>query len=53
MYDRTTIEVDVTEEEHELLAILRDTKWGEVTIVVKNGVPVMVKTVQKDVKLTR
>jgi len=40
-------------EELDLINLLRETNYGEVIIIVKNGVPVMAKTVQKDVKLSR
>ena len=42
----------ITVEERRLLEALRSNPWGEATVVIKNGKPVMVKGFRQDVKLT-
>mgnify|MGYP000966326893 CR=1 FL=1 len=39
-------------EQRRLLDCLQGLDWGEVLVVVKNGLPVMVKRERKDIKLT-
>lgn len=42
---------ELTYEEGNLLRLITDTRYGEVTIKVRDGVPVMASVVKKDVKL--
>ena len=44
--------VAYTPEQERLLDYLRELAWGEAVVVVKNGLPVMVKRERKDIKLT-
>jgi hypothetical protein len=44
--------VEVCTEEKRLLETLRANPWGEATVVMKAGKPVMVKGIREDVKLT-
>lgn len=44
---------DLTAEESNLLRLIIDTRYGEVTIKIKNGTPVMASVVKKDVKLDK
>lgn len=39
-------------EERRLIEVLRSYKWGEATVVLKNGVPVMLRGLREDVKLS-
>ncbi len=43
---------EVTIEEKRLLDFLRELAWGEATVKVKNGVPVLISEARRDVKLT-
>jgi hypothetical protein len=47
-----SISIEVAIEEKRLLYFLRDLKWGQVTLEVKAGKPVMIKAPRQDVKLT-
>jgi len=38
-------------EEENLLRLLRETRWGEIVVKVKDGRPVMVSTIKRDYKL--
>lgn len=44
-------QVDLTKEEARLIEELREMKWGEAIVKMKNGKPVMLRAA-KDVKLT-
>lgn len=44
--------VSLSPQQRKLLDYLFDLSWGEVLVVVKNGLPVMVKRERKDIKLT-
>lgn len=35
-----------------LINYIRDLGWGEITVIVKDGEPVMIKRSEKDIKLT-
>lgn len=41
----------MTEKEQKLLTFLRELGWGEITIIVKNGEPVMIEQGIKQTKL--
>jgi hypothetical protein len=47
-----TIDKPMTEEGVKLLNYLKELMWGEVTVEVKNGRPVMIRHPVKEVKLT-
>ncbi|KKN71755.1 hypothetical protein LCGC14_0418210 [marine sediment metagenome] len=40
-------------EEQRLLEIIKELGFGNITVVVRKGVPVMVKTIEKDIKLDK
>jgi hypothetical protein len=42
----------LTREERRLIEALRSHPWGEATVILKGGQPVMLKGVREDVKLT-
>ena len=44
--------ITLSREERRLIEALRSHPWGEATVVMKNGKPVMLKGVREDVKLT-
>lgn len=44
-------EVEFTEKERKLLAIIRRMDFGEVRVVVTNGVPTRVEEIKKSIKL--
>ena len=45
------IEQDLTEAEAKLLHNLKEIAWGRVQVVLKNGQPVLLTRIEKDVKL--
>lgn len=46
------IDMKVSEGEKRLLEQLRETEWGEVTIKLREGDPIFVTEVRRDIKLT-
>ncbi len=50
MFPNTT---QLSDAELKLIELIRELKWGEVTVIMKNGVPVMAQKVRMDVKLTK
>lgn len=44
---------DLTMEENNLLRLITDVRYGEITIKVKNGVPVMASVIRTDYKLDK
>ena len=51
-FNRKGVNLEVALEEKRLLYFMRDLKWGQVTVEVKAGKPVMVKHPREDIKLT-
>ena len=50
--DPPPINPPLSREERRLIEALRSHPWGEATVVMKGGRPVMLKGVREDVKLT-
>jgi hypothetical protein len=46
------VDPPLSREERRLIEALRSHPWGEATVVMKGGKPVMVKGIREDVKLT-
>jgi hypothetical protein len=44
--------INLSREERRLIEALRSHPWGEATVILKGGKPVMVKGIREDVKLT-
>lgn len=44
--------IELTTEETKLIIFLRGLSFGDVNVVVRNGVPVMLHQIKEDVKLT-
>lgn len=44
---------DLNIEENNLLLLINDVRYGEITIKVKNGVPVMASVIRTDYKLDK
>lgn len=49
--ERNTVPVDLTEKEGRLIDIIRSIEFGEVRVVVTDGVPVRVEEIKKSIKL--
>ena len=49
--ERNTVAVGLTEKECRVIEIIRSIEFGEVRVVITDGVPVRVEEIQKSIKL--
>lgn len=45
--------MSMTDEEKKLLEVIREIEWGQITVEIKQGKPVMVHKAMQDIKLTK
>ena len=45
--------MSMTDEEKKLLEVIREIQWGQLTVEIKQGKPVMVHKAMQDIKLTK
>ena len=49
--EKNTVTADLTEKESRIIEIIRSIEFGEVRVVVTDGVPVRVEEIKKSIKL--
>ena len=49
--ERNTVQVDLTEKESRLIDIIRSIEFGDVRVVITDGVPVRIEEIKKSIKL--
>ena len=49
--ERNTLPIELIEEESRIIEIIRSIEFGEVRVVVTDGVPVRVEEIKKSIKL--
>ena len=49
--ERNTLPIELTEKESRIIDIIRSIEFGEVRVVVTDGVPVRVEEIKKSIKL--
>ena len=49
--ERNTLPIELTEKESRIIEIIRSIEFGEVRVVVTDGVPVRVEEIKKSIKL--
>lgn len=49
--ERNTVPVDLTEKESRLIDIIRSIEFGDVRVVITDGVPVRIEEIKKSIKL--
>ncbi|MDR0812811.1 MAG: DUF2292 domain-containing protein [Oscillospiraceae bacterium] len=47
----SAIELTLTEQEKKIILLLREVKFGEVKVVVQDGIPVRLDEIRKSIKL--